>query len=631
MNITRNLSELFEQTRKAAPEVPVSEIRSLVESGKTSPLAAKRSFGPRRITQMFNPLKILIMITPIVIITAALLIWNPVDKRKTDESKTEDFKTEDHKTEDFKTERLEDRVSRPYLDEIKDNTDKKKVRDEAVSSGVKPIGTSSRDTVFKGEILDLSKEELTRLGFLFDEEGFYYLNRLPNGNLVSYWSWKSGSKIYGGFEESRSVNQYNRQRETSLDYYPVLQTNISGKSFQMINPYRAFNADAFKLMNDTLVPVLVHADFTAGTFKNDVILWFKPSDAFFRQIPGEGGRSARQRIIAVNDLIKSTSAQMDRVRYDFRPLPVDPLKSTDSLRMVNSLHTVKLSPEIFRCVGFKIASDTVEYPFKNGERWLAVSVYGKGTRIKIDRGMDSIRANQERVILYFIARFGEDGRTYPMGNAFGNQDTYQQDLEFCVPVQLDNPNLPPFVRNAIFWIYPNEVFFGCLPPEIAWPMRMEFNYQKKRMDPDFVPLMGGSIGIGGGELAGDTVRLGGSIGIGGGTIKKGTDVDSTEPVSCVYFTNLCETIPGLDYVNLFPNPATDKVNVDLVLQKAKKIRFRLCDLGGRVISDEEPAENYTESGRFTHQMDVSKLQSGLYLLVMTDDEGAKLTRRFVKD
>ena len=65
--------------------------------------------------------------------------------------------------------------------------------------------------------------------------------------------------------------------------------------------------------------------------------------------------------------------------------------------------------------------------------------------------------------------------------------------------------------------------------------------------------------------------------------------------------------------------------------KAKKIRFRVIDLGGRVITEYGSPENYTEGGQFKYQIDISNLQSGLYILVMTDEEGAKLTRRFVKN
>ncbi len=182
-----------------------------------------------------------------------------------------------------------------------------------------------------------------------------------------------------------------------------------------------------------------------------------------------------------------------------------------------------------------------------------------------------------------------------------------------LPIQIDDPTASPFLQELIFWVYPTDGFFQCLPPDIAGPMKREFNYQAGRMDPNFAPQMGGSIGIGVGILKKDSVN------------------EHIEPVPCVYFTNLCESLPGIEYVNLYPNPATDKLNVDLVFQHAKKIRFRVFDLGGRVIDDGGVPENYPEGGQFKHQMDISKLQSGFYLLIMTDEEGAKLTRRFVKN
>jgi phage/plasmid primase-like uncharacterized protein len=54
-------------------------------------------------------------------------------------------------------------------------------------------------------------------------------------------------------------------------------------------------------------------------------------------------------------------------------------------------------------------------------------------------------------------------------------------------------------------------------------------------------------------------------------------------------------------------------------------------MGGRVLSDEGKPQIYSEGGQFKHTVDVSKLQNGLYLLILTDDEGAKVTRRFVKN
>jgi hypothetical protein len=77
MKKEKSLSQLFELAKKEAQQVPVGEIKALTESGKTSPLAARAAFRPRRILRMFNPLRILIMTTFIVIITSIVLMLNP--------------------------------------------------------------------------------------------------------------------------------------------------------------------------------------------------------------------------------------------------------------------------------------------------------------------------------------------------------------------------------------------------------------------------------------------------------------------------------------------------------------------------------------------------------------------------
>ena len=584
----KTLTELFGQARSQSQVVPLSEIKSLVESGKTSPLAAKRSFQPRRIKRLFNPLKILIMITPIIIITSMLLIWNPGDRRDA-------YLRPSHPNEKFPP--------------------------------AKAVVTLSRDTVFNGEILQLSKEELTRLGFLFDDEGFYYLNRLPNGDFISLWSWKSGTHSSSGFEESESIHRLNKQQASTFDFYPIISTDPAGQNLHMINLSRTFTVDSFNIMNDTLVPVLFKASTFGGTFSDDLLIWFKPSDSFFNLIGNNKGEPVRNRILLAKELALSSLTQKDRVNYDFKAEPVSlPVQ-------VDSLTTVKLSAEVFRCMGITVAPESIEVIFQDKGipyKW-SVNKYGVGVaRLTPDtpnqftlKASDSVQTDTPYI--YAIGT-GLINRvtSYPVGFSIASAD-------LLVPVQIADSYLAPFIRKLIFWIYPNERFFKCLPPDIARPMRMEFNYQKKRMDPDFVPRMGGSIGIGGGAPSREPYNLGHPIGIPDKGLKKDSEDMEGEPIPCVYFTNLCESLPGLDYVNLYPNPATDKLNVDLVLQKAKKIRFRIFDLGGREISDAGTPENYTEGGQFRHQLDVSKLQNGFYLLVMTDEEGAKVTRRFVKN
>lgn len=202
-----------------------------------------------------------------------------------------------------------------------------------------------------------------------------------------------------------------------------------------------------------------------------------------------------------------------------------------------------------------------------------------------------------------------------MSSQFDQHKFYSLDglnPDLIIPVQLDDSTASPDLQNWVMWVYPNDLFFECLPPEIGTPLRKEFNYQLKKVNPDSKPKMGNAI-----EIVENTPPI-------------DNPIENSEPVPCVYFTNLCETLAGLDYVNLYPNPATDKINVDLVLESPKKIRYRVMDMGGRVISDEGSPSNYPNGGKVTHQIDISSLQQGIYLVVMTDEEGARVTRRFVK-
>jgi hypothetical protein len=652
MKTNRDLSEMFEKARSEAKKVPVSEVKSLVESGKISPLAAKSSFGPRRITRLFNPLKFLIMITPLIIIATAMLVFNPgtvsstkdLERQETEDFKTEDNKTIDLKTEDFKT------------------GDKKTIdlKTEDIKTGLslgvpvlkarQAVNPIVRDTQLKGVILDLTKEELTRLGFMFDEDGYYYLNKLPDGTRMNCWSWhtvkdktstvplgilgnadiKSGGGSVG-WGSGSWVNKENKSPLNNFDFYPVITTDLNGEDISPIEQVADQAKKSFELMNDTLVPVLFSRRKLGGYDTEDKLVWFKVSDQFFDLLKTEQSEKARSVYVGAKAL-NITDLNRNHVSY-FLPL-VLPLENA-----------IRLKPDVLKCMGINYSPTAIDYKVRALDLWFDIQLIIKDGNTSMsarstdarpfNKIADTLLPTVESIILLGVSNFGNmkiidmPTRVY---RQFNRKDLNFQDyLSLCVPVLVDEEPYSVSGKDVVFWIYPNERFFNCIPPEIAEPMKREFNYQKKRQDPNFAPLLGGSIGIKGGGLARDTVRMGGSIGIGGGDLKKKAEAENVEPVPCVYFTNLCESLPGLDYVNLYPNPATDKLNVDLVLQKAKNIRFRVFDMGGRVLSDEGKPQIYSEGGQFKHTVDVSKLQNGLYLLILTDDEGAKVTRRFVKN
>jgi hypothetical protein len=615
MKTNKDLAELFEQARRATPEAPVSKLLSLVEQGKTSPLAAKHSLRPRRIMQFFNPLKILIMITPIVIITSVLLIFNPGNRKESNvpEISVSKFEQEGPVL-------IQKNNEAPNL-ENKANTaaPKQKIFSQSpLTTGFsKPnIAIKEQDTVLQGVILELTNEELTSLGFHFSPNGFTFLNRMNGGRYLSFVSLKDKYTTHIYLDVNEEVHYMLHQDTTSKDYYPEAISNQQGKlMYDLVNNrlrsqkgYIEGESDAlWEHINDTLVPVRINSELTRGYDATPIILWFKASESFFSVI-GSDKTIECQKIWRAAKEMSINGGNVNHVVNTYQPY-----KEPENLLV--------LSSEFFKCLGFY---------FENGDYSFYSYINKTWFRFDPHVGDNSFMRNQvptnpdfsgiSTPVLSMLKKLNGD---YRVNNIDMIYDVWREHfvegipfmdaLELCIPIKIADTTLHQHVQDCIFWIYPNDRFLGCLPKEIGEPMRKERNYQLKKLNPNFVSKMNSSIGIGETETNKESVN------------------EVVQPVPCVYFTNLCESLPGVDYVNLYPNPATDKLNVDLILQKAKRIRFRVIDLGGREITEFGIPENYTEGGQFKHQLDISNLQSGLYVLVMTDEEGAKLSRRFIKN
>ncbi|MCF8273105.1 MAG: proprotein convertase P-domain-containing protein [Flavobacteriaceae bacterium] len=88
-----------------------------------------------------------------------------------------------------------------------------------------------------------------------------------------------------------------------------------------------------------------------------------------------------------------------------------------------------------------------------------------------------------------------------------------------------------------------------------------------------------------------------------------------------WFVEICETIETplntseFDFTNfkVFPNPNKGEFNIKL-LSKSSKINMAVYDLRGRVIYK----NNYTNSGHFNEKINLNHIQSGVYILMVSD-------------
>ncbi len=80
---------------------------------------------------------------------------------------------------------------------------------------------------------------------------------------------------------------------------------------------------------------------------------------------------------------------------------------------------------------------------------------------------------------------------------------------------------------------------------------------------------------------------------------------------------------GLQFVRIFPNPATDKLNILLPSGYNGKVSLQLHGIDGRFISTMKPASVYV-------QLNVSHLPAGSYVLKLVKQDGTAETYHFIK-
>ncbi|MDR3046010.1 MAG: thiol protease/hemagglutinin PrtT [Bacteroidales bacterium] len=82
---------------------------------------------------------------------------------------------------------------------------------------------------------------------------------------------------------------------------------------------------------------------------------------------------------------------------------------------------------------------------------------------------------------------------------------------------------------------------------------------------------------------------------------------------------------GLENISIYPNPATDKITVDLTANNAGKLNFQIVDLTGKVIRTD--VVNHL-GGELNHEIYVNDLSKGMYLVKITSDKG-QVTHKFI--
>jgi hypothetical protein len=94
--------------------------------------------------------------------------------------------------------------------------------------------------------------------------------------------------------------------------------------------------------------------------------------------------------------------------------------------------------------------------------------------------------------------------------------------------------------------------------------------------------------------------------------------------------NVAELTPvngSFSVKNIFPNPASDRINLDLTSEQNGNLNCKVLQLDGKVLSTELKT---IQKGTQSISLNIDKLPAGNYLLMLESKDGYKYSRLFQK-
>ena len=95
----------------------------------------------------------------------------------------------------------------------------------------------------------------------------------------------------------------------------------------------------------------------------------------------------------------------------------------------------------------------------------------------------------------------------------------------------------------------------------------------------------------------------------------------------VDYTGIDEVVSSID-VSIYPNPSQGKFNVELLGLNGEDLELRITDLQGRIVLS-EMLEGI--SGSYIEKVDISKNESGVYIISVIGADGVLITKRIIKE
>ncbi len=296
------------------------------------------------------------------------------------------------------------------------------------------------------------------------------------------------------------------------------------------------------------------------------IFWFTPHESFFNLLPDR------------YSYLRTTYKNLICLKKKYPKRTFTNYLETGAERILDPINVLNLNKEELQKIGVQINDECVLFQTRNKKYTLKIcktGTYSSGN----DEDFYVFPPNPYPVLMTDTL-----GRRFYVVNSMTNTDSLSKIMNILVPIRINlNEIISQNHEVIICWYYPTQEFLNSLPIKIGTEIKSELN-----------------------------------------NISNGSKGSS---ISCNYF-EVCKSSLKLDNFKLYPNPASSSVTIEFENSEEIIGSISIVNMAGLKLRELLPNTTFL-SGHNSYQMNLSGINSGIYLISVNTKRGFKTQRLIV--
>jgi hypothetical protein len=296
------------------------------------------------------------------------------------------------------------------------------------------------------------------------------------------------------------------------------------------------------------------------------IFWFTPHESFFNLLPER------------YSYLRTTYKNLICLKNKYPKRTFTNYLEAGAERILDPINVLDLNKEELQKIGVQINDECVLFQTKNKKYTLKIcktGIYSGGN----DEDFYIFPPNPYPVLMTDTL-----GRRLYVVNSITNKDSLSKIMNILVPVKIDLSELVSKNQEVLIgWYFPDQEFLNSLPKKVGTEINSELN-----------------------------------------NITNGSKGSS---ISCNYF-EVCKSSLKLENFKLYPNPASSSVTVEFENSEEIIGSISIVNLAGLKLREILPNTTFL-SGYNSYQMNLSGINSGIYLISVNTKRGFKTQRLIV--